>query len=148
MNVFNLRNRLIQDYSSYISSFIQIQDKRIREYVDQQLSEGLLWPDPLIQLNPSFQPGSWIDELVDEGVIHPECRRIFRIKPEPQGESKPLRLHKHQEEAARIAQGGHNYVLTTGTGSRNNLACIIPISAGGRRAVVRDAHPSPGREPF
>ena len=65
MDVFQLRNRLVEDYSSYIRSFIQIRDERIHGLVDQEISGGLLWPDPLIQLNPSFRPGKWIDELVD-----------------------------------------------------------------------------------
>jgi len=66
MDVFQLRNQLIRDYESYIRSFIRIKDKRINEIVEKELSEGLLWPDPLIQLNPSFEPGKWIDELCDE----------------------------------------------------------------------------------
>ena len=74
MNVFSLRNQLIRDYSAYISSFIQIRDQRIREYVNQQLTSGLLWPDALIQLNPAFQPGCGIEELADEGIIHRACK--------------------------------------------------------------------------
>ena len=37
MNVFELRNQLVDNYKSYISSFIQIRDKRIRSHVDEQL---------------------------------------------------------------------------------------------------------------
>jgi hypothetical protein len=33
-------------------------------------------------MNLSFMPGSWIDQLVEEGVLREECRRIFRIKSE------------------------------------------------------------------
>ena len=58
MNVFVLRNQLTLDYASYIRSFINIRDDDIRRYVDRELDEGLLWPDPLLQLNPSFEPGS------------------------------------------------------------------------------------------
>ena len=128
MNVFNLQARLIADYSAYIRSFIQIADERLREYVCQSLDAGVLWPEPLIQLNPSFEPGEWIDELVDEGVLHDECRRAFRIKPTPNGPSRPLRLHKHQAAAVRAARAGHSYVLTTGTGSGKSLAYIVPSS--------------------
>ena len=42
MDVFELRNRLVGDYASYISSFIQICDEQIRTYVDEQLEHGLL----------------------------------------------------------------------------------------------------------
>ena len=144
MDVFNLRSQLVQDYAAYVRSFINIRDARILGRVDQELSQGLVWPDPLIQLNPSFEPGASIDDLVAQGVLHEECRRIFRIKPRPEGESKPLRLHRHQEDAIRAAQTGVSYVLTTGTGSGKSLAYIIPIvdhvlktgSGRGIRAIV------------
>ena len=79
--MFHLRDRLVADYASNIQSFIQIRDDRIRDHVEKSLDEGLLWPEPLIQLNPSFEPRPWIDELVQQGILHGECRRIFRIKP-------------------------------------------------------------------
>ena len=130
MHVFDFRERLIRDYASYIESFIQIQDPRIHEHVRQVLDDGTLWPQPLIQLNPSFEPGDWINDLVNQGILHSECSRIFRRdkdKPEYGGNGQPLRLHRHQSDAIRTAQGGHNYVLTTGTGSGKSLAYIVPI---------------------
>jgi ATP-dependent helicase YprA (DUF1998 family) len=144
MDVFRLRNRLIQDYASYVRSFIQIRDERLREYVGRVLDEGLLWPEPLIQLNPSFEPGEWIDDLVNQGVLHTECSRIFRIKSNPKDDGRPLRLHRHQVDAIRAAKTGSNYVLTTGTGSGKSLSYIIPIvdhvvrsgSRKGIRAIV------------
>ncbi len=54
MNIFDFRNQLIGDYASYIKSFIQIRDPHISSYVQQKLQEGVLWPEPLIQLNPLF----------------------------------------------------------------------------------------------
>lgn len=130
MQVFRLRDRLIEDYSHYVSSFIHIRDERIRRKVDEALGQGLLWPVPLIQLNPSFEPGEWIDELVEAGILHQECKRIFRKGKSPsagQEDGKPLRLHRHQAEAIKIARQGFSYVLTTGTGSGKSLAYIVPI---------------------
>ena len=129
MDVFELRNNLVSDYESYIRSFISIQDERIREKVEKELGEGLLWPDPLIQLNPSFESGKRIDELVAERILHQECSKLFRMDKEhnSMGRGQSLRLYKHQEEAIRIACKGRNYVLTTGTGSGKSLSYIIPI---------------------
>jgi len=127
MNIFRFRDSLINDYASYVQSFIHIQDERIRQQVEDNLEKGLLWPDPFIQLNPAFEPGEWIDELVDKGLLHDECRRIFRIKSDSEGEGNPLRLHKHQADALRAAKTGKDYVLTTGTGSGKSLAYIVPI---------------------
>jgi len=128
MQIFHLRDRLIQEYAAYASGFVQIRDQQIKAYVDQCLAAGVLWPEPLIQLNPSFEPGEWIDELVQAGLLQPECRRIFRKdKHDSTSEGLPLRLHRHQAAAIRIAKGGHNYILTTGTGSGKSLAYIVPI---------------------
>lgn len=78
MNVFELRNRLITDYGHFVRGFIHIQDRRLRDQIEEERAAGLLWPEPLLQLNPSFEPGAWIDELVDSGILHAECRKLFR----------------------------------------------------------------------
>jgi len=126
--IFAFRNQLIDDYAAYINSFLHIRDPKIQEYVQGQMNEGALWPEPLIQLNPLFEPGASIDALVAERVLHPECACIFRKgKSEDGAQGEVLRLHKHQAEAIRVARGGASYVLTTGTGSGKSLAYIIPI---------------------
>ena len=105
MNIFDLRERLITDYSAYTQSFLQIRDDRIRSYVQEKLQQGLLWPETLIQLNPSFEPGARIDELADEGVLHAGCRTYSGSSRTILSEGRPLRLHRHQEEAVRVARG-------------------------------------------
>jgi ATP-dependent helicase YprA (DUF1998 family) len=127
LDVFALRDRLVGDYDSYVGSFIKIKDARIEDEVMRSLDEGLLWPDPLIQLNPSFEAGESIDELVEEGIFHRECARIFRTAKDLNERGNPLRFHRHQSEAIRTARAGYNYVLTTGTGSSKSLAYIVPI---------------------
>jgi len=126
MDVFDLRNSLVKDYEEYTSSFINIRDQDIKAYVDDQIKKGLLWPDPLIQLNPSFQPANDISSLVEEGILHSECKQIFRANKNTLKE-KELRLHRHQEDAIRVAKTGGNYILTTGTGSGKSLSYIVPI---------------------
>ncbi len=128
MDVFDLRNRLVDDYAKYTRSFIKIADPRISDHVEQALSDGVLWPEPLLQLNPTFSSGGTIDDLVKEGAIHPECRRIFRIdKTDSDHTGKELPLHAHQTEAIRKAKENKSYVLTSGTGSGKSLTYIVPI---------------------
>jgi ATP-dependent helicase YprA (DUF1998 family) len=147
MDVFDLRDKLIQDYTAHTQSFIRIRDKRIQQHVKEAVDSDILWPKPLIQLNPSYERGESLQALVNAGVLHPETTRIFRKdkdRPEYLGQGRPLQLHRHQAEAVRIAAGGHNYVLTTGTGSGKSLAYIIPIvnhvlrrgSGRGTQAIV------------
>lgn len=127
MDVFEFRKKLIDQYEQFSRSFTKILANDIKAYVDQVYGKGRFWPAPLIQLNPSFVSGGRIDDLVAEGLLHPECRNIFRTQKVPGSLGIPMRVHKHQEEAIRIAQRGESYVLTTGTGSGKSLAYFIPI---------------------
>ncbi|MDD4147661.1 MAG: DEAD/DEAH box helicase, partial [Candidatus Cloacimonetes bacterium] len=127
MNVFELREKLIADYCSYVKGFITIKDESIKEMVATELKDGLLWPDPLIQLSPFFETGDTIDDLIESGILHPLCQQIFRIKRDETDFGKQMQLHRHQTEAIKRAAQGLNYILTTGTGSGKSLAYIIPI---------------------
>lgn len=57
MDVFRIRDQLVDDYAQYVRSFITIRDDQIRSYVDEVLDAGALWPETLIQINPAFEPG-------------------------------------------------------------------------------------------
>ncbi len=127
MNVFNLREKLIADYSSFVKGFISIKDEAIRKIVAEELSGGLLWPDPLVQLSPFFTLGESIDELIASGILHPDCAKVFKIKTDKSDLGTSMKLYRHQSEAIKRAVNNHNYVLTTGTGSGKSLAYIIPI---------------------
>lgn len=126
MDVFRLRDELTREYSDFVRSFVIIRDQRLREVVDRELDAGLLWPDPFIQLNPNFESAGTVDDLISEGLLHPECARIFRIGKGTPTE-RPIRFHQHQADAIRAARNGASYVLTTGTGSGKSLAYIVPI---------------------
>jgi hypothetical protein len=70
MDVFRLRDRLVSDYASYTRNFIKIADPRISARVESDLNAGAFWPEPLLQLNPTFFPGGTIDDLARQGVLH------------------------------------------------------------------------------
>jgi superfamily II DNA/RNA helicase len=122
MDVFGVRDRLIEDYREFTGSFVDIRDKAIREHVHERMKNGYQWPDPWLSLNPSFAPGGTISELVGHGLLQEEAKDIFRL-----GSGQELRLHRHQKEAIEAARTNKSYALTTGTGSGKSLAYIIPI---------------------
>ena len=121
MDVFKLKNEVINNYHTYVESFLNIKDTRLREFVSQELSRGVLWPEALVQLSPSYEMGKTVSELVSEGILHPLCEKIF------QKNGQSFRLYDHQERAIRIAAKQEPYVLTTGTGSGKSLTFLIPI---------------------
>ncbi len=124
VNIFDFREGVIKDYSTYVTSFVHIRDREIREYVEQHLSDGTFWPDPLVQLNPNFTSGGSIQGLVDAGTLHLRCAELFTTPPQNQ---VPIHLHQHQKAAIELAKQGLSYVVTTGTGSGKSLTYIIPI---------------------
>ena len=98
-DAFQLRDDVVREYRDYVEGYIKIKDPQIRDVVNQSLDDGLLAPAPILQLNPAYQDGESIDELVADGVLHPDCKSIF-VNPET---GAPLRFYKHQTEAFRRA---------------------------------------------
>ena len=125
-NVFEVRDRLISDFAGYISGFISIRDQRIRDTVESEFERGLLWPDPLIQLNPSFKRGGHVSDLVGQGLLHSECAKVFRRKESQEDAGTPLRLYSIRSCHPGGNQGGQlrsHYGNWVG----KSLAYIIPI---------------------
>ena len=93
MQIFQFRGGVIGDYAEYITSFINLADPRIKQTVQESLVAGLLWRDPLVQINPTFEPGATVDELVLKGAIDSECGRVFRRDKRKTDGGLPLNLH-------------------------------------------------------
>lgn len=126
MDIFQLRQQIINQYAAYTRSFLTIFDPDIRAFVDTALAEGRLWPDSLVQLSPAYDKASTVADLVEHGTLHPACGEIFRVPDGAEG-LRPLHLFRHQKRAIDLAAAGRNYVVTTGTGSGKSLTYIIPI---------------------
>ncbi len=128
--IFSLLKNVLEDYQDFVRSFIWIRDERIREFAERQLFHAnQLWPEPLLQLSPTYCLDKTQEELAQEGILHPETARIFR---RPDGTT--FRLFRHQVEAIRLGLEGQSFVLTSGTGSGKTLCFLIPIVD----AVVRN----------
>ncbi|MEZ5492866.1 MAG: DEAD/DEAH box helicase [Gammaproteobacteria bacterium] len=142
MDVFQYRNSVIEDYRSFTTSFTTIKAPDIAAFVQQNYDDGHYWPAPLIQLNPAYVAGDSVETLVDNGDLHPKCADIFRFgRDSSGGRGSSAQLHKHQQDALKIAQRQESYVLTTGTGSGKSLSYILPIVD----AVIKqkESDPSP-----
>ncbi|ARS40727.1 hypothetical protein CA265_14105 [Sphingobacteriaceae bacterium GW460-11-11-14-LB5] len=117
MDILNFHKKLIGNYKDYIQSFLNIKDKDLNTFVEGEISSGKLWPEPLIQFNPTFEPGVELEELVVQGRIHQKMKDIF----------KGYRLHRHQQEAILLGVEDKEFVVTSGTGSGKSLTYIATI---------------------
>jgi hypothetical protein len=73
MDVFALRESLIDQYASFARSFTTIRAGDIRAQVQAEYDGGRFWPEPLLQINPRFRAGRSVAELVADGTLHPKC---------------------------------------------------------------------------
>jgi ATP-dependent helicase YprA (DUF1998 family) len=118
VDVFALRERVVEEYRDYFESFVNILDPRIDSFVRERLAQGELWPPAVLQLNPAYEAGDTLAALAERGAILPETARFF---------GRSLRLHRHQQDALEIAARGEPYVVSTGTGSGKSLTYLVPI---------------------
>ena len=128
MDVFDLDEALLAQYTGFARSFTRIRSTEIQSKVDALYEGKRFWPEPLIQINPHYEDGGTLRSLVGPDGLSEGCVRIFfdpRAKPDASDRS--IRLRRHQEQAVGLALAGKSYVVTTGTGSGKSLCFFIPI---------------------
>jgi ATP-dependent helicase YprA (DUF1998 family) len=128
MDVFDLDRRVVGEYSDFARSFTRMRSPDIRARIDEQYASDRFWPEPILQLNPHFQVGASVGDLVAGGLLHADTAIFFQQPGPANGEAgPPFDLYKHQVEAIQRAASGASYVVTTGTGSGKSLCFFIPM---------------------
>jgi hypothetical protein len=121
-NIFELHKDILNDYKLYIDSFINIADGRILDSVRSDFESGNLYPEPLIQFNPSFESGGKVEDLVNKGILVNDFNNIFY-----DDKGKSWSIYKHQTEAIVKGNDEQSFVVTSGTGSGKSLTYISTI---------------------
>jgi len=117
MNVFQTHSKIVNDYATYIRSFLNIADQDIKNHVETELKQGKLWPEPLLQFNPSFEMAGNVSDLTKTGILHKDLADIF----------KGYSLYRHQVQAIQLGTQHRDFVVTSGTGSGKSLTYIGSI---------------------
>jgi len=123
MDVFDLDAELLGRYEAFARSFTNIRSVDLKDQIDAEYASGRYWPEPLIGLNPHYEGGAGIAQLVDRGDLDPANSAIFAAG-DPRA---PISLYRHQEQALAKARQARNYIVTTGTGSGKSLCFFVPI---------------------
>jgi ATP-dependent helicase YprA (DUF1998 family) len=121
-NIFDLHADILNDYKLYIDSFINIADREILEKIKEEINYGNLYPESLVQFNPSFELGGNVDDLVAEGILVKEFTDIFYDDI-----GKPWTIYKHQFEAIKKGDGRKGFIVTSGTGSGKSFTYFSTI---------------------
>ena len=102
MDVLLTHKQVVEDYASYIQSFLNIADPAIRSTVENKLAEGRLWPEPLLQFNPAYESAGTVEAVASNGTLHSAIPDILR------GYS----LYKHQVDAIKLGTGDRDFIVT------------------------------------
>jgi superfamily II DNA/RNA helicase len=140
LDVFDLRDRVIEEYAAFSRSFARIAAPDIAAAVEAEYARERYWPEPLIQINPNYRRSGTVADLVRRGVLHSECERLFQAN-KAEGSPRPIELYTHQLEALAKAKADKSFVVTTGTGSGKSLSFFLPIIDRILRARADDPRP-------
>lgn len=89
---------------------------------------------PYVSLSRPFRAGAPVQEMIDDGLIHPHlAARIPR---------KITHLYSHQERAIRAIGDGRTTLISTGTGSGKTECFLYPVVS--QCLSLKDASAAPG----
>lgn len=115
-------SRVIErSYRDYLSTTIHFDREDFQTQLEGILAKPTyLAKGPFLEAAPPYTKGRTVRQLVDEGVL---CEAMLHL-----GDFDPDRpLYAHQERAIRRARAGHNYIVTTGTGSGKTECFLLPM---------------------
>ncbi len=143
MNAIQMTEELRENYVKYLMTTfdLSVMDQSLAEALRQKLiAPGVLFQGPYLELNPPYETGSSLRDLVSEGVLDERLCRIREDIARP--EERPLPpdrpLYLHQEQAIRrVVTGNRNLVVASGTGSGKTESFLIPII----NDLIRDDRP-------
>jgi ATP-dependent helicase YprA (DUF1998 family) len=124
LNPLQATRRIRDDYTRYLKTIYFFRDAELRS----QFWQALATPDflvrgPLLEAATPYRLGRTIEEMVEEGILHPGFRELCSpVLPS----DRPLYLHQDRA-VEKVAVGGRNVVVATGTGSGKTEAFLIPI---------------------
>jgi hypothetical protein len=127
MNPFRVLDEVKRGYRKYVESFQLIASPDIPPMLQEAIESGeLLWKDPYVQISRRFKPGGPLEDLIQNGTLHADCRKIF-YRDELDRASPPIDLHAHQLKSVEAAKAGKNFLVSTGTSSGKSFCFYVPI---------------------
>ena len=106
MDVFSLRDTVVDEYRKFATSFTTIHAEDIRRQVEAIYADDRYWPEPLIQINPSYKRSTDGRAASSPRACSTRLRRDLPDAAVGGGRRETLSLYKHQEQAIALAAAG------------------------------------------
>jgi hypothetical protein len=74
IDIFSIHEKIMHDYKHFVKSFIHIKDENMNKIVEAEIDKGKFWPEPLIQFNPSYEPGDFLFLIQNRTFRNHSCR--------------------------------------------------------------------------
>src|SRR5665647_1626324 len=110
-------------YNAYLATSFNLKDSNLKKQFLDELNQEKFIKGPILEITPPFESGKTIDELIDEGTLSGEFKKLNT-------KSLPLNrpLYKHQESGIlKNVLENENIIVATGTGSGKTETFMIPI---------------------
>ncbi len=109
-------------FRRYILSTFKTSSETYNQQLRDEISKDrAIARGPYLQISHNYPVGSTVEELISEGILSDEFRRL------DYSPFMSFRLYEHQEAAIRKVRAGRNIVVSTGTGSGKTECFLIPI---------------------
>ncbi|MCH5323867.1 MAG: DEAD/DEAH box helicase [Eubacterium sp.] len=120
------------EFIDYISTTHAFSNPALQRQFVTELKSNIA-KGPLLEIKDIFKSGKSIEEMIvdEQCPLSPLFRDLEAIKPNDKLHKHRLpidrKLYLHQEKAIRAIVGGHNAVVSTGTGSGKTNCFLIPV---------------------
>lgn len=113
--------KFIEDqFRKYIMSTYSFDNEVYQSQFHEKVQNTPLLRGPYISKTLEFQTKSTIEDLIKQGVVSSEFRKLGDV-------SLDRKLRTHQEKAIRLVHEGHSLIITTGTGSGKTESFLYPV---------------------
>ena len=120
-NIIEASRKISEKYRRYLKTMFDIKDLDYKALFEKRLEDNKVFEKgPYLDVTNSFYKGKSLEDLIIEGLISSEFRKLDRLYKIPN-------LHYHQEQALRKAINGQNLIVSTGTGSGKTECFLLPI---------------------
>ncbi len=118
LNPLTVYKNLQDVYVGYLETFWETRYKDLNDKIFKAKDPSRYVKGPYLQLSLEYEKGKTVEQLVEDGILHPKLKDIY----------PDLHLRQHQEDVIlNVVKNNRNTLISTGTASGKTKAFLIPV---------------------